>query len=75
VYGDKTIEVPAFESAPGGDNVGCGDAYLAILVLGLVNGWDLEASARTASKWAAAVAGVRGATPSFDDARVEELLA
>jgi fructokinase len=52
-----------------------GDAYLAILVYGLTCGWDLVHSGRAASKWAAAVAGVRGATPSFDEERVEELLA
>jgi fructokinase len=75
IYGDSVIEIPAFEATPGGDNVGCGDAYLAILVYGLTCGWDLVHSGRAASKWAAAVAGVRGATPSFDEERVEELLA
>jgi fructokinase len=75
LYGDDaTVELPGFPAAPGGDNVGCGDAYLAILIHGLVSGWDLAASGRAASRWAAAVAGVRGATPRFDDARVAELL-
>src|SRR5204862_456837 len=60
----RTIEI-AGDRAPGsiGDNVGCGDAYLAILVHGLTLGWDLAACGRAASRWAAAVAGVRGATP------------
>ena len=75
LYGDHTIEVPAFAARPGGDNVGCGDAYLAILVLGLTSGWDLAASGRAAAKWAAAVASVRGATPTFSDDQIEELLA
>ncbi len=75
LYGERTLEVPAFAARPGGDNVGCGDAYLAILVLGLTSGWDLEASGRAASRWAAAVAGERGATPVFDDRAIEELLA
>lgn len=75
IYGDSTIEIAAFEAAPGGDNVGCGDAYLAILVYGLTSGWDLAHSGRAASKWAAAVAGERGATPTFQEARIEELLA
>jgi len=75
LYGDRTIEVPAFAARPGGDNVGCGDAYLAILVLGLTSGWDLAASGRAAAKWAAAVASVRGATPTFSDDQIEELLA
>lgn len=75
LYGAHVIEIPAFEAPPGGDNVGCGDAYLAILVLGLTSGWDLEHSGRAAAKWAAAVAGVRGATPLFPEDQIEELLA
>lgn len=58
----------------GGDNIGCGDAYLAILVHGLTLGWDLAACGRAASRWAAAVAGTRGATPWFSEEQVEDLL-
>jgi len=68
------IEIPGVPAAPGGDNVGCGDAYLALLVFGMTSGWDLAASGRVASRWAAAVAGVRGATPRFDDERIAALL-
>ncbi len=68
------IEIPAVQAAPGGDNVGCGDAYLALFLFGMTSGWDLTSSGRIASRWAAAVAGVRGATPLFDDDRVAELL-
>lgn len=68
------IEVAGVRAAPGGDNVGCGDAYLALLVFGMTSGWDLAASGRVASRWAAAVAGVRGATPRFDDDRIADLL-
>jgi len=68
------IEVPGAPASPGGDNVGCGDAYLALLVFGMISGWDLATSGRVASRWAAAVAGVRGATPRFDDDRIAELL-
>lgn len=75
LHGEHTIEIPAFAAQPGGDNVGCGDAYLAILVYGLTSGWDLEHSGRAASRWAAAVAGVRGATPIFEEDQIEELLA
>ena len=75
LHGERTIEVPAFEARPGGDNIGCGDAYLAILVYGLTCGWDLEQSGRAAAKWAAAVAGARGATPVFSDEQIEEMLA
>lgn len=69
-----TIEIPGARARATGDNVGCGDAYLAILVHGMTLGWDLAQSARAASRWAAEVAAVRGATPAFDDAQIEELL-
>ena len=68
------IEIPAFAARSGGDNVGCGDAYLALLVFGLTSGWSIEESGRAASRWAAAVASVRGATPVFDDAQIAALL-
>lgn len=75
LYGDGApIRIPAVRAAVRGDNVGCGDAYLAILVLGMTMGWDLAASGAAASRWAAAVAEARGATPDFDDARIAELL-
>jgi len=70
----RTIEIAGERAPGGGDNVGCGDAYLAILVHGLTLGWDLAACGRAASRWAAAVAGVRGATPWFSEEQVEELL-
>jgi fructokinase len=68
------IEIPGAPAAPGGDNVGCGDAYLALLVFGMTSGWDLATSGRVASRWAAAVAGVRGATPRFDDEWIAALV-
>lgn len=68
------IEIPGVPAAAGGDNVGCGDAYLALLLFGMTSGWDLAASGRVASRWAAAVAGVRGATPMFDADRIADLL-
>jgi fructokinase len=68
------LEIAGAPARPGGDNVGCGDAYLALLVFGMTSGWDLAASGRIASRWAAAVAEVRGATPRFDDAQIAELL-
>jgi fructokinase len=72
--GERAIELDAYAARPGGDNVGCGDAYLALLVYGLTAGWSVEESGRAASRWAAAVAGVRGATPVFDDAQIAALL-
>jgi len=68
------IEIPGVPAAPGGDNVGCGDAYLALFVFGMTSGWDLVTSGRVASRWAAAVASVRGATPVFDDDRIAAML-
>jgi fructokinase len=68
------IEIAGVRAAPGGDNVGCGDAYLALLLYGMTCGWDLATSGRIASRWAAAVAEVRGATPRFDEERVADLL-
>ncbi len=75
LYGDGApISIPGVHAAPGGDNVGCGDAYLAILVLGMTMGWDLAQSGAAAARYAAAVAEVRGATPMFDDLRLALLL-
>ncbi|MGE3542710.1 MAG: carbohydrate kinase family protein, partial [Kofleriaceae bacterium] len=68
------IELAGIPARGVGDHVGCGDAYLAILVFGMTMGWDLEASGRAASRWAAAVASTRGATPAFDSDRIAELL-
>jgi len=76
LYGEHgAIHIAGVRAHGGGDNVGCGDAYLAILVHGMTLGWDLERCGRAASRWAAAVAAVRGATPHFTDAQVDELLA
>jgi fructokinase len=71
---DRTLEVAAVPARPGGDNVGCGDAYLAILVHGAISGWDLEDSGPAASRWAAEVASHRGATPWFDEPKIAALL-
>lgn len=75
LHGEHGVyEIAATPAEPGGDNVGCGDSYLAILVYGLTSGWDLETSGNAASRWAAAVAGKRGATPVFEDDRIADLL-
>ena len=75
LYGEKeVVEIAGVQAKPGGDNVGCGDAYVAILVHGMTLGWDLATSGTAASRWAAAVAGERGATPMFTDERIDELL-
>jgi fructokinase len=75
LYSDSgAIEIAGAPARAGGDNVGCGDAYLAILIHGMTLGWDLAASARAASRWAAEVASVRGATPLFDEAKIDDIL-
>jgi sugar/nucleoside kinase (ribokinase family) len=63
--GGQTIDVAGVPARPGGDNVGCGDAYLAVLVDGVVRGADLAATGAAASAWAAEVASRRGATPDL----------
>jgi fructokinase len=75
LYGDtEIVQIAGVRSGPGGDNVGCGDAYVAILVHGMTLGWDLKLSGDAASRWAAAVAGARGATPLFTEEQIDELL-
>ncbi|MEZ4361780.1 MAG: PfkB family carbohydrate kinase [Kofleriaceae bacterium] len=75
IYADgRVVELEGRTARPGGDHVGCGDAYLAILVHGASCGWDLEDSGAAASRWAAEVASRRGATPTFGDDLVAELL-
>jgi fructokinase len=75
LYGEGApIEIAGVPAVPGGDNIGCGDAYIAILVLGMTMGWDLATSGRAASRWAAAVAGARGATPLFTHEQIAALL-
>jgi fructokinase len=75
LYGEHdVVRVPGVLAQPGGDNVGCGDAFIAILVHGMTLGWDLATSGAAASRWAAAVAGERGATPLFSDDVIDALL-
>lgn len=72
--GGEAIAIAGVAARPGGDNVGCGDAYLAVFVYGMTAGWDLATSGRIASRWAAEVASVRGATPLFEEAQIAALL-
>ena len=58
------IDQVGFAAAPGGDNVGCGDAFTAVLVHHLVRGGALELAAEAACRYAARVASHRGATDS-----------
>lgn len=50
------------------DTVGAGDAFAAVLMLGLLEDWDIATTLRRAQDFASAIVGVRGATvadPAF----------
>jgi fructokinase len=64
--GGAAFEVAAVPARPGGDNVGCGDAYVAGMVHGLLAGWPWPRIGRLAAALAAEVASARGATPVVD---------
>ena len=57
------------------DNVGCGDAYTAALVHGLLAGWPWPRIGRLASRLGAEVASVRGATPVLERAAIDAMIA
>jgi fructokinase len=44
------------------DTVGAGDAFSAVMILGLLQGWPLSTTLARALEFAAAVCGMRGAT-------------
>ncbi len=45
------------------DTVGAGDAFAAVVILGLMYNWDLLLTLQRAQTFASAVVGIRGATP------------
>ena len=50
------------------DTVGAGDAFAAVMILGLVSGWPVDKTLRRAQDFASAIVGRRGATvtdPTF----------
>jgi len=49
------------------DTVGAGDAFAAVIILGLLNDWDLEQTLQRAQTFASAIVGIRGATPEHRD--------
>ena len=49
------------------DTIGAGDAYAAVFIQGLLNGWDMQTVLHRASAYAAAQCQVRGAVPPFVD--------
>ena len=68
------LTIAPHPARPGGDQVGCGDAFVAALTFGLLEGLDLVASGDAASAWAAEVASAVGATPLVDAERLDDLL-
>jgi fructokinase len=71
--GAAEAEHGGFPCEAGGDTVGCGDAFTAVLALGLVRGAPIEAIAAAACRYAAFVAGQRGAMPAVPPALAEEV--
>ena len=61
--GGGRAEAPGLEAAPGGDSVGCGDAFTAVWTRHLLAGSPAQAAARAACRYASFVAGRAGATP------------
>jgi len=45
------------------DTVGAGDAFAAVVILGLLHDWELETTLQRAQAFASAIVGIRGATP------------
>ena len=66
-------EHPGFPAAPGGDNVGAGDAFLAALIDRTLRKTPLAAANAAANRYASLVASRKGATPDIARALVDDL--
>jgi fructokinase len=49
------------------DTVGAGDAFSAVFMLGLLNGWAIPVTLQRAHRFAGAICGIRGAIPEHND--------
>lgn len=49
------------------DTVGAGDAFAAVIILGLLQNWGLDTTLHRAQDFASAMVGIRGATPDTND--------
>lgn len=49
------------------DSVGAGDAFSAIVIYGLLQGWNLQLILERAQAFASAIVGIRGATPEHGE--------
>jgi fructokinase len=57
-------DAPSPAAAPGGDHVGAGDAFVAVLALGTLRNWSPREIADKATRYASFVASKQGATPA-----------
>lgn len=64
--GERTLALPAGEVSVV-DTVGAGDAFASVIILGLINSWPLQRSAKRAQDFATAIVGNRGATVTDPD--------
>jgi fructokinase len=47
------------------DTVGAGDAFAAVIIIGLLNDWAMPVAMQRASEFAAAICGIRGGAPKL----------
>jgi fructokinase len=73
--GTEIVEHPGCPSRPGGDNVGAGDAFTAVLIHLLLRDMPLERISHVANRYAAYVASQHGATPAIPSAFIDSLCA
>jgi len=71
---DLRLDHPGLAADDGGDAVGAGDAFTAALVHHLLRGHALERAHAAASRYAAFVAGQRGAMPVVPESVVREVV-
>ena len=63
VTGTDLIDMPPVKPATIVDTVGAGDGFSAIVIAGLLQGWDYRRILTQASQFAARICGIRGAIP------------
>jgi fructokinase len=68
IRGTELADHPGFAAEPGGDNVGAGDGFTAVLARMLVKDRPLGDIAEAGNRYGAFVASQRGATPAIPDA-------
>jgi fructokinase len=61
------IEMSSSPVADIRDTVGAGDAFSAVFMLGLLDGWTLPVTLRRAHHFAGAICQIRGAVPEHDN--------